>query len=142
MIIPKKILLVLENKKNFDYLFLEHLSKSSPKVAYEKAIDEMHKYAPEFKHYEDYNSYRSVLHRDYNGEVDVPEYIITAVTRGIDDLMTINQIKVGIRKVAYDMTVSQIQKYLPTYKPFKNYQSYRAMQSIRHKKKKDATKNK
>ena len=136
MIIPKKILLIPENKKNFDYLFLEHLAKHSPKNAYEKAIDEVHKYAPEFKHYEDYNSYRSVLHRDYNGEVDVPSEIIYAVTKGIDDLMVKNQQKVGIRKKAYDMTVAQIQKYLPNYKPFKNYQSYRAMQSIRHKKKK------
>lgn len=137
MKIPKKICKVLENRKNFDFIFLEFLAKNGPKVAYELAVEKIQEYAPYFKHYESYDSYRVKLYRDYNDDIEVPEEIITAVTKGIDDLMVKNMKKVGIRKKAYDMCVIQIQQYFPSYKPYRNYNSYRALQSINHKKKKN-----
>lgn len=137
MRVPKKICKVLENRKNFDFIFLEFLANESPKVAYELAVEEIQKYAPHFKHYESYDSYRVKLYRDYNDDVEVPEEIVTAVTRDIEDLMVKNMKKVGIRKKAYEMCVTQIQRYFPAYKPYRNYNSYRALQSINHKKKKN-----
>lgn len=135
MKIPKKIYDVLNNKKNFDFLFLEMLRHQSPEDAYDSALDLVRKYAPHFKHYKDFDSYRVILSNKNNREIEVPEEIIDAVTKGIDDLFHKHLKKVKIRKMAYDQCVKEINIYLPNYKPFKNYQSFKALQSINYKKK-------
>lgn len=135
MKIPKKIYDVLNNKRNFDFLFLEMLRHQSPEDAYDSALDLVRKYAPHFKHYKDFDSYRVILSNKNNREIEVPEEIIEAVTKGIDDLFHKHLKKVKIRKMAYDQCVKEINIYLPNYKPFKNYQSFKALQSINYKKK-------
>jgi 2-polyprenyl-3-methyl-5-hydroxy-6-metoxy-1,4-benzoquinol methylase len=135
MKIPKKIYDVLNNKRNFDFLFLEMLRHQSPEDAYDEALDLVRKYAPHFKHYKDFDSYRVILSNKNNREIEVPEEIIDAVTKGIDDLFHKHLKKVKIRKMAYDQCVKEINIYLPNYKPFKNYQSFKALQSINYKKK-------
>ena len=135
MKLPKKIYDVLNNKRNFDFLFLEMLRHHSPEDAYDAALDLVRKYAPHFKHYKDFDSYRVILSNKNNREIDVPDEIIYAVTNGIDDLFHKHLKKVKIRKMAYDQCVIEINKYLPLYKPFKNYQSFKALQSINFKKK-------
>lgn len=135
MKIPKKIYDVLNNKRNFDFLFLEMLRHQSPEDAYDSALDLVRKYAPHFKHYKDFDSYRVILSNKNNREIVVPEEIIDAVTKGIDDLFHKHLKKVKIRKMAYDQCVKEINIYLPNYKPFKNYQSFKALQSINYKKK-------
>lgn len=135
MKIPKKIYDVLNNKRNFDFLFLEMLRHQSPEDAYDEALDLVRKYAPHFKHYKDFDSYRVILSNKNNREIEVPEEIIEAVTKGIDDLFHKHLKKVKIRKMAYDQCVKEINIYLPNYKPFKNYQSFKALQSINYKKK-------
>lgn len=135
MKIPKKIYDVLNNKRNFDFLFLEMLRYQSPEDAYDSALDLVRKYAPHFKHYKDFDSYRVILSNKNNREIEVPEEIIDAVTKGIDDLFHKHLKKVKIRKMAYDQCVKEINIYLPNYKPFKNYQSFKALQSINYKKK-------
>lgn len=134
MKIPKKIYDVLNNKRNFDFLFLEMLRHQSPEDAYDSALDLVRKYAPHFKHYKDFDSYRVILSNKNNREIEVPEEIIEAVTKGIDDLFHKHLKKVKIRKMAYDQCVKEINIYLPNYKPFKNYQSFKALQSINYKK--------
>ena len=135
MKIPKKIYDVLNNKRNFDFLFLEMLRHQSPEDAYDSALDLVRKYAPHFKHYKDFDSYRVILSNKNNREIEVPEEIIDAVTKGIDDLFHKHLKKVKIRKMAYDQCVKEINIYLPNYKPYKNYQSFKALQSINYKKK-------
>lgn len=135
MKIPKKIYDVLNNKRNFDFLFLEMLRHQSPEDAYDSALDLVRKYAPHFKHYKDFDSYRVILSNKNNREIEVPKEIIDAVTKGIDDLFHKHLKKVKIRKMAYDQCVKEINIYLPNYKPFKNYQSFKALQSINYKKK-------
>jgi hypothetical protein len=136
MIIPNKIFDVLNNKRNFDLLFLEMLRHNAPEDAYDAAIDMVREYAPKFKHYKDFDSYRVVLSNNNNKEIEVPDEIIEAVTAGIDNLFHNHLKKVKIRKMAYDATVKDINKYLPNYKPHRNYQSFKALQSINHKKNK------
>ena len=135
MKIPKKIYDVLNNKRNFDFLFLEMLRHQSPEDAYDSALDLVRKYAPHFKHYKDFDSYRVILSNKNNREIVVPEEIIDAVTKGIDDLFHKHLKKVKIRKMAYDQCVKEINIYLPDYKPHRNYQSFKALQSINYKKK-------
>ena len=135
MKIPKKIYDVLNNKRNFDFLFLEMLRHQSPEDAYDSALDLVRKYAPHFKHYKDFDSYRVILSNKNNREIEIPDEIIDAVTKGIDDLFHKHLKKVKIRKMAYDQCVKEINIYLPNYKPFKNYQSFKALQSINFKKK-------
>ena len=135
MKIPKKIYDVLNNKRNFDFIFLEMLRHQSPEDAYDSALDLVRKYAPHFKHYKDFDSYRVILSNKNNREIEVPDEIIDAVTKGIDDLFHKHLKKVKIRKMAYDQCVKEINIYLPNYKPFKNYQSFKALQSINYKKK-------
>lgn len=135
MKLPKKIYDVLNNKRNFDFLFLEMLRHQSPEDAYDSALDLVRKYAPHFKHYKDFDSYRVILSNKNNREIEVPDEIIDAVTKGIDDLFHKHLKKVKIRKMAYDQCVKEINIYLPNYKPFKNYQSFKALQSINFKKK-------
>jgi hypothetical protein len=135
MKVPKKIYDVLNNKRNFDFLFLEMLRHQSPEDAYDSALDLVRKYAPHFKHYKDFDSYRVILSNKNNREIEVPDEIIDAVTKGIDDLFHKHLKKVKIRKMAYDQCVKEINIYLPNYKPFKNYQSFKALQSINFKKK-------
>ena len=134
MIIPNKIFDVLNNKRNFDLLFLEMLRHNAPEDAYDAAIDMVREYAPKFKHYKDFDSYRVVLSNNNNKEIEVPDEIIEAVTDGIDNLFHKHLKKVKIRKMAYDATVKDINKYLPNYKPHRNYQSFKALQSINYKK--------
>jgi len=135
MILPKKIYDVLNNKRNFDFLFLEMLKNHSPEDAYDEALNLVRKYAPHFKHYKDYDSYRVILSNKNTTIVNVPEEIIDAVTKGIDDLFHKHLKKVKIRKMAYDQCVKEINIYLPDYKPHRNYQSFKALQSINYKKK-------
>ena len=61
MKIPKKIYDVLNNKRNFDFLFLEMLRHQSPEEAYDSALKLVREYAPHFKHYKDFHSYRVIL---------------------------------------------------------------------------------
>jgi hypothetical protein len=136
MKIPKKIYDVLNNKKNFDFLFLEMLKNNTSEDAYDAALEMVREHAPNFKHYKDFDSYRVVLSNNNNKEIEVPEEIIEAVTSGIDNLFHKHLKKVKIRKMAYDATVKDINKYLPNYKPHRNYQSFKALQSINHKKNK------
>lgn len=136
MRIPKKIYDVLNNKKNFDFLFLEMLKENSSEDAYDLALEMVREYAPNFRHYKDFDSYRVILSTNNNKEIEVPKEIIEAVTAGIDDLFHKHLKKVKIRKMAYDATVFEINKYLPNYKPHRNYQSFKALQSINFKKKK------
>jgi hypothetical protein len=144
MKLPKKIYDVLNNKKNFDFLFFEMLQNNPPDDAYDEAINLVRKYAPHFKHYKDYDSYRVILSNKNitfvnvpknNTIVNVPDEIINAVTKGIDELFHKHLKKVKIRKMAYDQCVKEINIYLPDYKPHRNYQSFKALQSINFKKK-------
>lgn len=135
MKLPKKIYDVLNNKRNFDFLFLEMLRHESPEDAYDSALKLVRKYAPHFKHYKDFDSYRVILSNKNNREIEVPDEIIDAVTKGIDDLFHKHLKKVKLRKMAYDQCVKEINIYLPNYKPFKNYQTYKQLQSINYKKK-------
>jgi len=136
MKIPKKIYDVLNNKRNFDFLFLEMLKENGSEDAYDLALEKVREYAPNFRHYKDFDSYRVILSTNNNKEIEVPKEIIEAVTAGIDDLFHKHLKKVKIRKMAYDATVLEINKYLPNYKPHRNYQSFKALQSINFKKKK------
>jgi len=135
MKIPKKIYDVLNNKRNFDFIFLEMLKQHTSEDAYDAALDLVRKYAPHFKHYKDFDSYRVIFSNKNNREIEVPEEIIEAVTKGIDDLFHKHLKKVKVRKMAYDQCVKEINKYLPDYKPHRNYQSFKALQSINYKKK-------
>ncbi len=142
MKIPKKICAILEDKKNFDYLFLEKLTDNQPIDAYSEAMSEVKKYAPRFKLYKDYDAYRSTLVKDKryanhkDGDfLEVPKDVVYAVSVDIEQLMDKNVQKHKLRKVAYDKTVLEIQKYFPTFKPFSNYQTYKTIRSIRHKNK-------
>jgi hypothetical protein len=135
MKVPKKIYDVLNNKRNFDFLFLEMLRHHTSEDAYDAALDLVREYAPHFNHYKDFDSYRVILSNKNNREIEVPEEIIDAVTKGIDDLFHKHLKKVKIRKMAYDQCVKEINIYLPDYKPHRNYQSFKALQSINFKKK-------
>ena len=135
MKIPRKIYDVLNNKKNFDFIFLEMLKTKTSEDAYDAAIDLMREYAPKFKHYKDFDSYRVILSTNSNKEMEVPKEVIQAVTEGIDKLFHKHLLKLKVRKMAYDATVKEINMYLPDYKPHRNYQSFKALQSIKHKKK-------
>lgn len=136
MKIPKKIYDVLNDKRNFDFIFLEMLRHNASEDAYDAAVDLIREYAPNFKHYKDFDSYRVILSTNNNKEIEVPEEVIEAVTNGIDKLFHKHLKKLKIRKMAYDATVSEINKYLPLYKPHRNYQSFKALQSINYKKNK------
>ncbi len=135
MKIPRKIYDVLNNKKNFDFIFLEMLKTNTSEDAYDAAIDLMREYAPKFKHYKDFDSYRVILSTNSNKEMEVPKEVIQAVTEGIDKLFHKHLLRLKVRKMAYDATVKEINMYLPDYKPHRNYQSFKALQSIKHKKK-------
>lgn len=135
MKIPQNIYDVLNNRNNFDKIFLEKLKEHSSEDAYDAAIDYVRQYAPKFKYYKDFDSYRVMLSQKNNKEIDIPKEIIHAVTYGIEDLFHKHLKKVKIRKRAYDLTVQEINKYLPHYKPYRNYQTFKSMQSHRHKQK-------
>jgi hypothetical protein len=134
MIIPKKIYDVLNSKRNFDFIFLEKLKTLGSEDAYDAAVAEVRKYAPKFKHYKDFDSYRQILHGQSTKEVDVPMEIIEAVTAGIDNLFHKHLQKVKVRKLAYDLVIIDINRHFPDYKPYRNYQSFKVCQSIIHKK--------
>ena len=135
MKIPRKIYDVLNNKKNFDFIFLEMLKTNEKEDAYDAAIDLVREYAPKFKHYKDFDSYRVYTASSSSKEMEVPKEVIQAVTEGIDKLFHKHLLRLKVRKMAYDATVREINMYLPEYKPYKNYQSFKSLQSIKHKKK-------
>jgi len=134
MKIPKKVYNALHRKQNFDYIFLELLREHKPEEAYEEALKLIRKYAPKYTHYKDYDSYRAKLHFDQEKEVEVPNEIIEAVTLSIENLFQKHYKKCQQRKKAYELTVAEINIYFPNYKPCANYQAYKSLQSIRHKK--------
>lgn len=135
MKIPKKIYDVLNSKRNFDFIFLEMLKTNTSEDAYDAAVELIRQYAPKFKHYKDFDSYRVILSSHNAKEVEVPSEVIDAVTAGIDKLFHKHLKILKVRKMAYDATVKEINKYLPDYKPHRNYQSFKALQSINYKKK-------
>lgn len=141
MLIPKKVWNVLNQKKYFDYMFLEMLRNHKPEVAYDKAIEEIRQYAPKFNHYKDYESYRARLHYNQDKKIEVPDNIINAVTDDIDELFQEFYKKVQQRKLAYELTLFEINKHFPLFKPYANYQAYKSLQSINHKKKMIKVKN-
>lgn len=134
--LPKKVYKVILDKSNFDYLFLEFLRDNPPEEAYEKALELVRKYAPKFKHYKDYSSYRSRRWKQNDDTVQIPSEIIEAATNNIDKLMHKHLKELKVRKMAYDATVRELQKWLPDYKPYANYQAFRSAMTIRHKKRK------
>lgn len=136
MKIPNEIHAVLNNRREFDAIYAEEMEKVySKKDAFDNALDRIIKYAPHFN-FIDYDTYRGYLSKRKNkGDVEVPKHIIYAVTKGIDNLLDSYIRKLGVRKMAYDATVKEINKYFPDYKPYKNYQSYKSSLSIRHRKK-------
>lgn len=142
MKIPQEIQKVLNNREYFDVLFLKEVKRKKGTVtAFNDVVKRIQDYAPHFVMYTSFESYKAMYYKrttkDEDIMVEVPEDIIYAVTKGIDQLMHENIKKIGVRKLAYDMTVSQINKYFPDYKPFKNYQSYKSSSSIAHKKNKN-----
>jgi len=141
MKVPKKIFDVLNNRRNFDFLFFEMLKFHSSEDAYDAAVDYVREYAPNFKHYKDYDSYRVMLAKKNNIEIEIPKEIIKAVTYGIDDLFHKHLKVVKIREEAYNLTVKEINKYLPFYKPYSNYISFKNMQSFNYKKQNEIRKN-
>lgn len=134
--LPKKVFKVILDKSNFDYIFLEFLRDNSPEDAYNESLSFVRKYAPKFKLYKDYNSYRSMRWKKNDETVDIPQEIIDAATHNIDDLMHKHLKRVKVRKLAYDATVRELQQWLPDYKPYANYQAFRSSVSIKHKKRK------
>ena len=136
--IPKIVFNVLNEKHNFDYLFLEKLKKHErAEDAYDAAIEQIKKYAPQYKHsFVDYNSYRAKLHFRTKGYKQAPKEIINAVTGGFDDMVDYYYKIHYNRKKAYDVSLRKINKYFPKYKPYKNYLSYVNSKSYRAKVKK------
>ena len=137
-LIPKKVYNALHRKQNFDYIFLELLREYKPEQAYEEALKMIRQYAPKYKHYKDYDSYRAKLHFDQEKGIEVPQEIIDAVTAGIDKIFQKHYKNCQQRKRAYELTVLEIQEHFPNYKPCANYQAFKSSQSIRHKKRKKA----
>ncbi len=134
MKIPKDIYNVLADKRNFDFIFLKFLKKSSPEDAYDEALMYIRKSAPNFRLYKDYETYR-VRHYHLNeSKIDIPFEIIKAMSEGIEGLMVKNFKRLKVRKMAYDATVSQLQRYFPNFKPYSNYSSYKSSISVKHKK--------
>ena len=72
---------------------------------------------------------------NYKPNLDIPVDVIDAICKGIDELFHKHLKRVKVRKMAYDACVKEINIYFPHYKPHKNYQSYKASESIRHKNK-------
>lgn len=141
MKIPQDIVKVLNNKEYFDVLYLKELKRNKgKKQAFESVLERIQEYAPHFVMYVDFDSYKAMYYRrttnDEDTLIDVPNEVVDAVTVGIDEMMHEYLKKVGVRKHAYDLTVKEINKYFPDYKPYKNYQSYKSSISLAHKRKK------
>tara|TARA_R110000868_G_scaffold3774_2_gene23188 strand:+ start:180 stop:671 length:492 start_codon:yes stop_codon:yes gene_type:complete len=144
MILTEPVYNVLNHKKNFDFIFLGMLKNNNQEDAYDAALDIVREYAPNFKHYKDFDSYRVILANsqdrgpvlsNYKPNLDIPVDVIDAICKGIDELFHKHLKRVKVRKMAYDACVKEINIYFPHYKPHKNYQSYKASESIRHKNK-------
>lgn len=144
MILPEKVYNVLNCKKNFDFIFLGMLQCQNQEDAYDEAIDFVREYAPNFKHYKDFDSYRVILANsqdrgpvvsNYKPDFDIPIEVIDAITKGIEELFHKHLKRLKVRKMAYDACVKEINIYFPHYKPHKNYQSFKTSESIKHKNK-------
>lgn len=132
--LPKKIHRVLRNPNTFDYLYLEMLREYPAEEAYEMAIKSVRRFVPDFTPYKNYNSYRSVQYNRNDKAVEVPQYIIDAVTGGFDDLFHHKLKFHTMRKKAYDSAVNEIQKYFKGWKPYSSYNSFRSAMTAQHKK--------
>ncbi len=151
--LPIEIYNVLNEKSNFDYLFLSHLSTHrNAWDAYDAAVEKMQSYAEKWKHScDDYDTYRVKLHyrsfhvtgfRDFigtnakSGDIPVPKHIVDAVTGGFEIFLDTFYIVNKHSQMAYNKALIEINKYLPDWKPAKNYASYKSLQGYRRKVKK------
>tara|TARA_R110000868_G_scaffold108761_6_gene296621 strand:- start:823 stop:1275 length:453 start_codon:yes stop_codon:yes gene_type:complete len=130
MKIPKHIYQVLNDKKGFDNLFLFKLKDAkSAEQAYLDAVYYVREYLPEFKEpYNGFDSYRSRFYLDIRGEIEIPDDVINAAIHGMNELFYEKLGRYKVNNLAYDATMNYLNKYLPDFKPYKNYMSFRSTQ--------------
>jgi len=136
MILPKYIYDVLNSPIGFDMLLVQKMKSSKTNVdAYYAAVEEVQQYIPNFKEpYNGQDSYKVKMHVDKTKEVFIPEDVVAAAVHGIWDIFEVNYLKKKIKKMAYDLTMEYINKYLPNYQPYRNYESFRIAYHLRKKK--------
>lgn len=127
MILPKRIHQALNHKRGFDTLFLSKFKDNdTAEKAYDAAVEDIQQFIPDFKEpYNGFDSYRSEHHKRMNGEVDVPEEVVYAVSVDMMVLFDVMLVKYKVRVKTYTETMKYINKYFPDFKPYANYQSFR-----------------
>jgi hypothetical protein len=144
MILPKHIYNVLNSPSGFDALLLYKLKETKTAVdAYYAAVDEVRQYVPKFK--EPYNgpeSYKVKLHIEKSKEIYLPDDVINAAVSGIWEIYEQKLERIKVNKLAYDATMLYINKHLPSFKPYKNYNSFRTVLLLKRKKQAFAKKRK
>lgn len=131
--LPKKIHRVLLNPRNFDYIYLEFLRENPAEDAYDKALESVRRFAPNFTPYKNYNTYRTAQYNRNDKSIEVPQHIIDAVTGGFDELFHYKLKFHTMRKKAYDAAVNDIQKHFKGWKPYKSYNSFKSAMTTKHK---------
>jgi len=127
MILPKYIFDVLNSPIGFDLLIAQKVKETDTNVdAYYAAVEEVQQYIPEFKEpYNGQESYKVKIHIDKSKEMFLPDDIVDACINGIWKIYEEKLIRKKVKKMAYDAAMEYINKYLPNYQPYRNYNSFR-----------------
>lgn len=141
--IPVYILKSAADPIEFDKLVLMNLlSTSTHREAYEAAVEQIAEHIEGFMPYDDYDSYRTTnrtgkenLPRK-NKKRDVPCDIVKAMSHKteLNELYFTfyRQYKNGKR--AFDMLMGYIERFVPEWKPYSSYESFRQTQNRKHTK--------
>lgn len=127
MKIPRHIYNILNDKREFDYLFLFKMRDcETMQDAYDAAVNHVREYLPNFKEpYKGFDNYRCKFYLEMREEVDVPDDVVNAAINGINDLFYQRVNKFKVYKLTYDNVMGYIHQYLPNFNPYKSYESYR-----------------
>jgi len=131
MILPKYIYDVLNSPIGFDLLLAQKIKETDGgelwrKEAYYAAVEEVQQYIPNFKEpYNSEESYKVKVHTERTKEMFLPDDIVDACINGIWKIYEEKLLRKKVKKMAYDATMEYINKYLPNFQPYRNYNSFR-----------------
>jgi hypothetical protein len=146
MKLPVNVYNALNRKNHFDLIFLLKLKSNGASKAYTETLDYIKEYVPGYTYYKDYNSFKASLGikeidtskvsprktKNIDGFYEVPEDVLAVFTMDFSDYMHPFIVRWKVRNISYDMAVASVQNYFPDWKPYKNYQTFKSIQTMRN----------
>lgn len=142
MRLKKEIYLALTSDEGF--IELMESFEGSKEVKFELAQDEVRKYIPGFKNYKNYEAMRlskktpSKKPKVNNEFVLIPVRVAKAIgsKNGFRELYYWHLGRSKSNELAYIAACKAIQRHLPSYKPYKNYGSFRECLNVKLRRRK------